>query len=92
MKILLNQKPVMHWPALAIASPLLSAWQEYFLKLFDAAGQAINAARSKDIELVSRAGDGIVDICEGCHIDFKPELPTMNIYGELSPAAHTLEN
>ncbi len=62
------------------------------MQLSDAAGWAINAARSKDIELVSRADDEIVDICESCHIDFKPELPTMNIYGELSPAAHTVEN
>jgi hypothetical protein len=45
----------------------------------------VNAARSRDVELIARAGDEIVEVCESCHIDFKPDLPTMNIYGELSP-------
>ncbi len=62
-----------------------SEWIEYANALSEAAGRAINAARSKDAELIGRAGDEIVDICESCHIDFKPDLPTMNIYGELSP-------
>lgn len=60
-------------------------WQDYSMQLSAAAGRAVNAARSRDVELIARAGDEIVDICEGCHIDFKPDLPTMNIYGELSP-------
>lgn len=64
-----------------------SDWQEYSQQLSEAAGRAVNAARSKDVELIGRAGDEIVDICESCHIDFKPDLPTMNIYGELSPTA-----
>lgn len=62
-------------------------WVEYANALSQAAGRAVNAARSKDTELIGRAGDEIVDICESCHIDFKPDLPTMNIYGELSPTA-----
>jgi hypothetical protein len=66
------------------------AWQEYSNALADTAGRAINAARSKDVELISRAGDEIVEICESCHRDFKPDLPTMNIYGELSPTAADL--
>lgn len=61
------------------------SWQDYSTQLSAAAGRAVNAARSRDVELIARAGDEIVDICEGCHIDFKPDLPTMNIYGELSP-------
>lgn len=60
-------------------------WGEYSMALSEAAGRAVNAARSRDVELIGRAGDEIVDICESCHIDFKPDLPTMNIYGELSP-------
>ncbi len=69
-----------------------SEWQEYSQALSDAAGRAVNAARSQDVELIARAGDEIVDICEGCHIDFKPDLPTMNIYGELSPTADSVNN
>ncbi len=65
-------------------------WGEYSLALSAAAGRAVNAARSRDVELIGRAGDEIVEICESCHIDFKPDLPTMNIYGELSPTQDDL--
>lgn len=60
-------------------------WVRYADQLSAAAERALNAARARDQQLVNRSGDEIVDICEGCHIDFKPDLPTMNIYGELSP-------
>lgn len=60
-------------------------WVEFAEQLSTAAGRAVNAARSRDVELIARAGDEIVEVCESCHIDFKPDLPTMNIYGELSP-------
>jgi hypothetical protein len=49
--------------------------------------RAVNVARSHNVELIFRAGDEIVDICESCHVDFKPDLPIMKIYGELSPTA-----
>ncbi|MEX2468272.1 MAG: cytochrome c [Pseudohongiellaceae bacterium] len=62
-------------------------WQTYSMQLADAAERAANAARTQDVQLISRAGDEIVEVCESCHIDFKPDLPTMNIYGELSPTA-----
>lgn len=58
-------------------------WREFANKLSASAGRAVNAARSRDVELIERAGDEIVDICESCHMEFKPDLPTMNIYGEL---------
>ena len=66
-------------------------WRGYADQLSAAAARAGNAARSKDVALISRAGDEIVDVCEACHIDFKPALPTMNIYGELSPTAEDLQ-
>lgn len=62
-------------------------WRAYAEQLSNSAARAVNAARAKDVGLISRAGDEIVDICESCHIDFKPAIPTMNIYGELSPTA-----
>jgi len=58
-------------------------WREYSQQLSETAGRAVNAARSHDVELITRSGDEIVDICESCHKEFKPDLPTMNIYGEL---------
>ena len=60
-------------------------WVNYANQLSAAAGGAVSAARSRNVQSIATAGDEIVDICEGCHIDFKPDLPTMNIYGELSP-------
>ena len=66
------------------------SWREYSRQLSASAGRAVNAARSRDVELIARAGDEIVAICESCHIDFKPDLPTMNIYGELSPTQDNL--
>lgn len=62
-------------------------WRDYANQLSAAAAEAADAARARDVQAVSRAGDTIVDVCEGCHIDFKPDVPTMNIYGELSPTA-----
>lgn len=67
-----------------------SDWRAYAQQLSDSAARAVNAARAKDVGLISRAGDEIVDVCESCHIDFKPAIPTMNIYGELSPTADDL--
>ena len=60
-------------------------WRSFADQLSQAAARAVNAARARDVELISRSGDEIVDICEACHIAYKPDLPTMNIYGELSP-------
>lgn len=62
-------------------------WRAYSQQLSSAAGRAVNAARAKDVVQIGRVGDAIVEICESCHIDFKPATPTMNIYGELSPTA-----
>lgn len=66
-------------------------WRDHAQQLSAAAGRAVNAAQSKDIVLIQRAGDDIVEVCESCHIEFKPALPTMNIYGELSPTADDLQ-
>ena len=60
-------------------------WRNFADQLSQAAARAVNAARARDVQLISRSGDEIVDICEACHIAYKPDLPTMNIYGELSP-------
>ncbi|MCB1669467.1 MAG: hypothetical protein R3F41_06030 [Gammaproteobacteria bacterium] len=60
-------------------------WKDHANQLSAAAAGAVAAARSRDLQLISRSGDAIVEVCEDCHIDFKPDLPTMNIYGELSP-------
>ena len=45
------------------------------------------AVNSRDSARIARSGDELVDVCEGCHIDFKPEEPTGGVFGELSPTA-----
>jgi hypothetical protein len=40
----------------------------------------IAAARAKDVAAVSKAGDRLVEACEGCHKIFKPSLTSMNMY------------
>ena len=64
-----------------------SAWRDHANRLSAAAGDAVAAAQSRNVQQISSAGDEIVDVCESCHIEFKPNIPTMNIYGELSPTA-----
>jgi cytochrome c556 len=62
-----------------------AAWRNFSDQLSQAAARAASAARSRDVQLVARSGDEIVEVCEACHLAYKPDTPTMNIYGELSP-------
>jgi hypothetical protein len=59
-------------------------WRTWAGKLQAAGSRAVAAAEARDIEAIARSGDEIVDVCEGCHIDFKPDLPTGSMFGELS--------
>ncbi len=66
-------------------------WQKWSGKLRDAGANALAAIKARDIEKISAAGDEIVEICEGCHMDFKLALPTGGEFGELSPTADDLQ-
>ncbi|MGM0631567.1 MAG: hypothetical protein ACQETO_00175 [Pseudomonadota bacterium] len=61
------------------------AWNRYAQQLSEAGRHAVNSARSQDQTLIRRAGDELVEACEACDIAFKPDLPTMDMFGELSP-------
>ena len=61
------------------------AWTTWSAALQRTGAVAVAAAKSRDIEALSRAGDEIVEAREGCHIAFKPDVPTGGIFGELSP-------
>ena len=67
-----------------------SAWQDWAGQLVGA--DSVTAVRARDLEAISAVGDRIVEICEGCHIEFKPALPTGGQFGELSPTEADLEN
>ena len=57
-----------------------------------AGAQAASAVRNRDAQAIAGAGDRIVETCEGCHIAFKPDLPTGGQFGELSPNAADFED
>lgn len=60
-------------------------WQELAEQLQADGERAVNATRSRNITLIERAGDELIETCEACHREFKPDLPTMDMFGELSP-------
>ncbi|GAB1263382.1 hypothetical protein [Aurantivibrio infirmus] len=60
-------------------------WSEFAKQLVSAGEEASAAVQSRDIEAINIAGDRIVEVCEACHIVFKPGLPTGGKFGELSP-------
>ncbi len=41
---------------------------------------ALDAAKARDVAALGRAGDRLVAACEACHIEYKPDLPSMGIY------------
>jgi hypothetical protein len=45
----------------------------------DAAVAAVDATHEKDLPALLAAGDQLVDTCERCHTEFKPDLPSEGI-------------
>lgn len=67
------------------------SWRKWSNQLRDAGATAIAAVEARDMAKISRAGDQIVAVCEGCHVDFKLAFPTGGKFGELSPTADDLD-
>ena len=67
-------------------------WKKWSNQLRDAGAAAIVAVEERDSNQISQVGDQIVEVCEGCHRDFKLAFPTSGRFGELSPTAEDLEN
>ncbi|MEO1014096.1 MAG: hypothetical protein AAFX08_02795 [Pseudomonadota bacterium] len=42
--------------------------------------EALEAAKARDVGALGLAGDRLVAACEACHIEFKPDLPSMGVY------------
>jgi hypothetical protein len=55
------------------------AWQDWARKLRDAGVSVKRAVDTKNQVALRSAGDALVGTCEGCHTQFKPELPTEGI-------------
>jgi len=60
-------------------------WNKWAAQLVVSGDAAIRAIDARNREGVSRAGDTMVAVCEGCHLDFKPDIPTGGKYGDLAP-------
>lgn len=58
-------------------------WRELAMQLSEDGERAVNAVRSRNFDSMQRAGDQLVETCETCHREFKPDLPTMDMFGEL---------
>lgn len=52
------------------------AWQRFAQDMTDAGALALTAANQRDLGGVLQAGDALIETCEGCHTEYKPELPT----------------
>jgi len=59
-----------------VASP---AWQDWARKMRDAGVTVKRAVDTKNQMALRSAGDALVDVCEGCHKQFKPDVPTEGI-------------
>ena len=54
-------------------------WQKWSRAMSDAGLQALKASQEKNLDAVVSANGKLVEACEGCHKEFKPELPSEGI-------------
>jgi len=55
------------------------SWRTNAQRMSDAGVAALNAAKSKDLKALVTANGQLVESCEQCHKEFKPDLPTEGI-------------
>ena len=58
---------------------LLPDWKKHSQALTDVGLRAVNAAHSKSFDTLVKTNGELVQVCENCHKEFKPELPTEGI-------------
>lgn len=54
-------------------------WQKWSRAMSDAGLAALKGAQEKNMEALIAANGQLVEACEGCHKEFKPELPSEGI-------------
>ncbi|MEY4931873.1 MAG: hypothetical protein RLZZ403_193 [Pseudomonadota bacterium] len=59
-------------------------WASFTDKMTEGALAAVQAAKNKDLAALQKAGDDIVLNCEGCHREFKLDLPTEGLATHLT--------
>jgi hypothetical protein len=61
------------------------AWLQWSNQLRDTGADAVAAVENRDLAAIGSIGDQLVEVCEGCHTEFKLPFPTGGKFGELSP-------
>jgi cytochrome c556 len=56
-----------------------AGWRKWSRALSDAGLSALQASQDKDMDALVAANGQLVEACEGCHKQFKPELPSEGI-------------
>jgi len=54
-------------------------WQEWTAKMIANTEDALRAIEAQDQAALLKAGEDLVETCEGCHAAFKPGIPTEGI-------------
>ena len=61
-------------------------WQKWSRAMSDAGLAALKASQEKNLDALVAANGQLVEACEGCHKEFKPELPSEGIvHGHTHP-------
>lgn len=55
------------------------AWQAWASQMIEESQRAIEAIDAKDQGALKASGERLIEICEGCHAEFKPQIPTEGI-------------
>jgi cytochrome c556 len=56
-----------------------AGWQKWSRALSDAGLAALKASQDKNMDALVAANGRLVEACEGCHKEFKPDLPSEGI-------------
>ena len=57
----------------------LPDWKKHSQALTDVGLRAVNAAHNRSLDALVKTNGELVQVCETCHKEFKPELPTEGI-------------
>ena len=57
------------------------SWQQWSKQLLDTGVDAVAAVENRDVAAIANIGDQLIEVCEGCHKDFKLPFPTGGKFG-----------
>ena len=52
-------------------------WRALATQLSEDGARALNAVKSRNVELMTRAGGQLIQTCETCHREFNPGMSTL---------------